>query len=152
MSVPSMKRLQSLAVVLLWLSFVSWGQNAAPRAPRQVNDGDVVQLKGDVHPMARPEFDRGPSDVALRMERMILVLGVRPGAVQQLDALIAQQQDPASPLYHQWLSPEEFGTRLGMSDGDLNAIQQWLISHGFVIDEVAKSRTWINFTGNVAQV
>jgi len=147
-----MKRVQFLVVLLMALASFAWGQNTPSAGPRVVNDGDVVQLRNSVHPMARAQFDRGPSDVALPMERMIMVLGMRAGAQQELEALIAQQHDPNSPLYHQWLTPDEFGARFGMSDDDLNAVQQWLTNHGLVIDEVAKSRTWINFTGSVTLV
>lgn len=33
----------------------------------------------------------------------------------QLDALLKQQHDPQSPLYHHWLSPNEFDRRFGPS-------------------------------------
>ncbi|MBZ5631388.1 MAG: S53 family peptidase, partial [Acidobacteriia bacterium] len=86
------------------------------------------------------------------MERMILMLSLRPGAAADLDYLIKQQHDPYSALYHQWLSPDQFGAAFGMSDADLNTIVWWLQQHGFTIDEVARGRRWINFTGSVGQV
>ncbi|HSS78476.1 MAG TPA: protease pro-enzyme activation domain-containing protein, partial [Thermoanaerobaculia bacterium] len=83
---------------------------------------------------------------------MILSLAPRPGAQQQLEKLLTQQHDPASAQYHQWLSPEEFGQRFGATDASLKVVKQWLEGHGFTIDEVAKGRSWINFSGTVAQV
>src|SRR5262249_44895413 len=47
---------------------------------------------------------------------------------------------------------EEFGREFGASDEDLAEAVEWLISRGFSVDSVAQGRTWINFSGTVAQV
>ena len=105
-----------------------------------------------MYALAQPQFDAGLADPAERMERMVLLLSLRPGAEVDLDFLIKQQHDPYSALYHQWLTPDQFGAAFGMSDADLNTIVWWLQQHGFTIDEVARGRRWINFTGSVGQV
>ncbi len=51
-----------------------------------------------------------------------------------------------------WLTPEQFGDRFGMSQSDMDVAAQWLRTQGFTIDEVARSRTWISFSGIAAQV
>jgi pseudomonalisin len=117
-----------------------------------INESDVVRRQADVDPLARPEFDQGLADMNYRMDKMVLVLGLRPGAEKEVDALIEQQHDPESPAFHQWLTPDEFETRFGMSDDDLNAVTGWLTSHGFTLDEVGKDRRWVNFSGNAQQV
>jgi len=66
--------------------------------------------------------------------------------------LIAAQQDPASPQYHRWLTPETFAARFGMNDSDLAKVQNWLQQQGFAIDSVARSKNAIHFTGTVRQV
>jgi pseudomonalisin len=121
-------------------------------APRVIDDNDRVVLPGNVPPAALPEFDRGRSDPSLAMERMILLLELRPGAGARLERLVAEQQDPASSRYHQWLTPERFGAEFGLSAEHLKLVTGWLESHGFTIEEVAPGRGWINFSGNVAQV
>lgn len=75
-------------------------------------------------------------------------------ATQQadLEALIAAQQDPASPLYHQWLGPEQFAARFGMAQSDIDKVQSWLQQQGFSIDSVARSKNLIRFSGTVGQV
>ncbi len=122
------------------------------RTPRVVDDNDTVVLHGNVHPLARPEFDVGPTDSSLPMERMVLSLRMDPGKEAELDRLLAEQQDPASANFHRWLTPEEFGKRFGPAPEDIGAVTGWLTSHGFVVEEVAKGRTWINFSGKVADV
>ena len=113
---------------------------------------DRVILRGNVHPLARPEFDVGATIPSLPMERMILALRLNPDKQAELDNLLTEQQDPTSPNFQRWLTPEEFGKRFGPTDEDINVITQWLVSQGFVVEEVAKGRTWINFSGTAANV
>lgn len=77
-----------------------------------------------------------------------------PSPAQQadLDALLAAQQDPSSPFYHQWLTPEQFGARFGMTDADLAKVQSWLQAQGFTIDSVARARNRITFSGTAGVV
>ncbi len=122
------------------------------RSPRVIDNNDTVILRGNVRPLARLEFDRGPADPALQMERMILTLRLTDDKKAELDKFLTELHDPASPNFHHWLAPEEFGARFGPSPEDIDAITGWLVSSGFVVDEVAKGRMWINFSGPVAAV
>jgi hypothetical protein len=65
-----------------------------------IDDEQRVVLRGNVHPLASPQFDMGPVESGYRMERMVLTL--RPDA-EQLGALaqfMGEQQDPESPHYN----------------------------------------------------
>jgi len=134
----------------------AWAQAAtgrvAPVQPAEINEEDRVVLRGNVPAQAKPANDVGPADPATPMRRIILLLNLRPGAQVELDALLAAQQNPQSPLYHQWLTPQQYGERFGISDEDLQVVKNWLTGHGFTIDEVAAGRRTINFSGNVRQV
>ncbi|HVT57294.1 MAG TPA: protease pro-enzyme activation domain-containing protein [Thermoanaerobaculia bacterium] len=124
---------------------------AIPAIPAIIED-DRVPLPGNVHPLARPELEVGPTDPDLPMQRIILVLGRRRGAAAELARLLDEQQDPASPSFHRWLTPEEFGRRFGISDDGLGTVAGWLGAHGFSVDEIARGRGWIQFSGTTAQV
>jgi pseudomonalisin len=121
-------------------------------AQRVVDDSDRISLPGNVPALARPELERGRSNPSLAMERMILLLEPRPGAAARLEQLLAEQQDPASSRYHQWLTPEQFGAEFGLDDEHVKLVTGWLEAQGFTIEEVAPGRGWINFSGTVAQV
>jgi subtilase family serine protease len=86
------------------------------------------------------------------MAKMVLVL--RPNASQDtaLEELIRAQQDPSSPYYHQWLTPETFGERFGVSQNDLAQIVSWLEMQGMKVDEIPSSRRSIVFSGTAGQV
>src|ERR1035438_9281949 len=112
--------LATIALILL-LGSLAFGQVAQQnRIVRAVENRSVVRLQGTVHPLARSAFDKGPASPTQPMQRMTLFF--QPTAEQQaaLDQLLAEQQDPASPNYHKWLTPEEFADRFGISAQDAN--------------------------------
>ena len=126
--------------------------SSAALAQRSINEADRVVKHGNVHPLARAEFDRGSADLNLPMENMILSLSPRASAKADLDTLLADVQNPKSPNFHHFLTPQEFGLRFGPTDQDVADAANWLKSHGFRIEEIANSKLWINFSGNVQQV
>ncbi len=146
-------RLLSMLPLLAMVAAIalSGTAQAAQQSRIQSVDGDSVStLKGTVHPFARQEFDQGLLDSATVLHGM--TLSFRPTATQEasLDALLKAQQDPSSPLYHQWLTQQQFADRFGMSEADIAKVSQWLQAQGFSIDGVAASRNSIRFTGTVA--
>ena len=142
----------AVAVITI-LSSLAFGQTPQQdRVVRPVDNRSVVRLRGTMHPLARTAFDKGPASPTQPMQGMTLFF--QPTAEQQaaLDELLVEQQDPASPNYHKWLTPEEFADRFGLSEQDITVAATWLRSQGFTVDQTARSRTWIAFSGIAAQV
>jgi len=117
-----------------------------------VDESAWVTLPGNIHPLVRAEFDRGPAPVDNPMPRMTLALRRAPEQQAALDALSLTLQDPASPLFHHWLTPQQFGEHFGLSQNDLDRITNWLAAQGFTVDEVPAGHWTIVFSGTVAQV
>jgi subtilase family serine protease len=115
------------------------------------NDRRVV-LSGQRHPLARPEFAAGRVARDMEMGRMILVLQTDAAQDAALEELIRSQHDPESANYHQWLTPQEFGKRFGVSDRDMEQVAGWLQLQGLAIDEIPVSRRSVVFSGTAAQV
>ncbi|HXW89717.1 MAG TPA: protease pro-enzyme activation domain-containing protein, partial [Terriglobales bacterium] len=122
------------------------------RVLQPVDETKLALLKGNTHPLARPQFDRGQAPPDLPMDRMLLVLKRSLKQESALRSLLDEQQDKASPNYHRWLTPEQFGLQFGPNDHDIQAVSSWLQSHGFQIAKVAKGRTTIEFAGVASQV
>jgi subtilase family serine protease len=150
-----LKNVLSFTIVLVvtgaFAGFFCEASGASP-SYRPIDDNDTVVLPGNVYALARPEFDQGATRSSLRMERMILTLKRSPEKQVEVDTLFAELHDPSSPNYQRWVTPEEFGERFGPAPEDIEAIARWLMSHGFVVEEVAKGRAWVNFSGTVADV
>jgi subtilase family serine protease len=116
-----------------------------------VDESQLTVLKGNTYPLARPEFDLGTAPASLPMERMLLVLKRSPEQEFALRKLLDDQQDKASPSYHKWLKPEEYGKQFGPTDSDIQTITGWLQSHGFQVG-TTKGRTVLEFSGSASQV
>jgi pseudomonalisin len=122
------------------------------RLMQNIDDTQLVTLGGSRHPLAKPQYARGPVLEDQSMSRMVLVLRADPSQDAALQELLRAQQDPVSPYYHQWLTPQAFGQRFGASQKDLSRIVFWLESHGMQVDEVPASRRSIVFSGSAGQV
>jgi hypothetical protein len=145
-----------LAVLLLGTSVLMAQADAQAAAqPDRIQgkiDGTrVIALAGSLHPLARAEYDRGDVDPALNLPFLSLMFAKTSAEQAALDELLKEQQDPSSPSFHKWLTPEQFADRFGASQRDIAAIKLWLESEGFRVWQVARSRTWIQFSGTAAQ-
>jgi subtilase family serine protease len=102
-----------------------------------IDEAQMVTLRGNVHPLARGESDAGVVSAETTLKRMVLELEPSPALEAELDELVEAQHDPASPLYHRWLTPAEYGARFGASAPDLARVTAWLAGHGFEVEEIA---------------
>ena len=129
-------------------------QQFAPRARivERIDESRLVTLMGNTHPAANARNDLGRVSPGLPMTDMILVLSRSPEQQAAFDKFVAGQYDPNSPDFHQWLTPEQVGENFGPSQTDIATVTNWLTGHGFSVDEVAKNRLSIRFSGRAAQV
>jgi subtilase family serine protease len=122
------------------------------RITQSVDPQQTVTLRGSIHPLARPEFDRGAVSDAMPMGRILLLLQRSPDHEQALQQLLEQQQSKSSPNYHAWLTPEQFGQQFGAADADIQVITQWLASQGFSQINAGPGRMVIEFSGTAGHV
>jgi len=122
------------------------------RITSYIDDDQRVTLRGNVHPLAQAQYDAGAVAPDFPMEHMLLTL--LPDSTQQdiLNQLVEAQNNPESPYYHQWLTPEQYGERFGVSDSDAAQVVAWLQEQGMQVEEFTAGRRSIIFTGTAAQV
>ncbi len=130
----------------------AWTQTPTARIIGNINEGQLRTLPRNVHPLARAEFDRGPGPADLPMDRMLLVLSRSAAQESDLENLLTAQQDPSSPEFRRWLTPEQFGARFGAADADIQTVARWLESQGFTVNRVSKGKTIVEFSGTAGQV
>jgi subtilase family serine protease len=141
-----------LLAVVAFAASLAGAQSLAPRIATEVTSAERTPLRNSLHPMAQAQFDAGRMSASTPIKGITLVFSRSAAQEAALKELIAAQQNPASPLYHQWLTPDTFAARFGMAASDLEKAQSWLQEQGFSIDSVARSRNAIRFSGNVRQV
>src|SRR6059058_3763416 len=150
----ALARISHVVLLLLILAALASAQesNVPPLIVQAVDDSQLTTLKGNTHPLARAQFDRGAAPPDLPMRRMLLVLKRSPEQESALKKLLDDQQNKASPNYHKWLTPNQFGRQFGPSDSDIQTLTAWLQKHGFQIGAPSKGRTVLEFSGSASQV
>jgi subtilase family serine protease len=140
-------------VALLASAFSPLGHAAVQNRIASAVDGAArTPLPGTIMSRAQRATDLGAAPADKKLESMSLRFSMTPAQQADLTQLLASQLNPSSANYHQWLTPEQFGTRFGLSSADIAKVSKWLTSQGFTITRTARSSTFISFSGTVAQV
>lgn len=140
-------------IFLLALVFASpLCAQVGPRITGRPDNSVLVRIPGTTNPLVGVAKEIGRAAGTLPMERMLLHLTSSAEQTAAIEQLLADQQDPASPRYHAWLTPEQFGEQFGAAQEDIDAITGWLESRGFQVTEVAAGRRSIEFSGTAEQV
>jgi len=147
-----LSRRSVITVGLVFLAALELSAAPRDRISRSIDARRTRALTGSVSPSAKIGLDQGVADQNMRLDDLVLLL--KPSDAQQadLDRLLADQQNPSSPRFHQWLTPEEFGERFGLSAADHSKIVAWLVAEGFTVRERSRARNWIAFGGTAGQV
>jgi len=145
------KALLTLFIFILFITTGARGQ-VRPRVIEAVDNSKRITLTGNVHPLARAEFDHGAVADAQPITRILLLLKGSDEQEAELQTVLEEQQDKSSTRYQQWLTPAEFGALYGPADADIQAVTQWLGSQGFTVERVYSGKRVIEFSGTAAQV
>jgi subtilase family serine protease len=147
-----MKRIPTWCCLLL--SVLSPAIFAEPhdRLSMPLGNAQLVPLGASRNPGIDKLTDEGPFGPAERIRGLRFRFKPTAGQAAELERLLKDQQNSASPLYHAWLTPEEYADRFGLSPNDLAQVSEWLESEGFQIEAAARSRTWIAFSATAEQV
>ena len=121
----------ALTACALVMGQVSWSSSVPLRGN---HPAEAAALKGAV---------RAESTMPLQLT---IVLGVRNQAA--LDQLLADQQNPASPQYRKWLTPQQFDSRFGPTDKQVELVIEWLKGEGFEVTSVNRIGRMIQARGD----
>ncbi len=125
----------------------------APDRITQPIDPTRMQALPNHHPMwANAANDAGPAPADLQLNQLTLVLARSLQQQQAFEQFLADQQNPASPAFHRWLTAAEVGRRFGISGDDLAAVRAWLESQGLRVNWIAPGRNFIGFAGSAEDV
>jgi pseudomonalisin len=111
-------------------------------------DGPPTILEGN-HPDEAADIVGAAAASPSQPLAMRLTIAIRNR--DELAKLLADQQDPASPQYHRWLTPDVFTSRFGPTAADLARVTQWLKKKSFTVNSADASTREVSFSGSVAQ-
>ncbi len=148
MNIPVTRSLRSvhrrgLPVHAIWFALVAMVAFAGGASAQ------AIPLSGTVSPDALklPTFGEAPSTQTLPLQ-----IWFKPRNQAKLNALLAAQQNPKSPQYHKWLTPQEYTNRFGPTEADFNKVSHWLTTEGFQVTSGSPSTGAIKFSGSVLTV
>ncbi len=145
-------RVSLCLAVLPLLSTALWAQAPASQITAAIDNSERATVPGSHPPMAKQANDVGRVPAATKLYGINIVFSRSTAQEATLQALIAAQQNRSSPLYHKWLTPDEFAERFGVADSDIAKVRSWLEQQGFTVDGIARSRNRVTFSGTVGQV
>ena len=127
---------------------------ALAQANRVADNADLnirAQVTGHIPAWATPAADAGA--VANDAPQLLTFDVARSPEVQAaFEQLLADQQNPHSPQYHQWLTPQQIGDQFGPTQHDLDAFTAWLTSAGFTVSNITPSRIFVQATAPASVV
>jgi subtilase family serine protease len=126
--------------------------SAVSRITEPIDESRLTVLSGNVHPLASVAHDQGAASQSTATGRVQLVLSRSKAQQQALVQYLSDVQNPHSSSYHKWLTPTQFAASYGVTDSDLQTVEQWLQGHGFKIEQVSKARNILQFSGNFGQI
>lgn len=81
-----------------------------------------------------------------------VTVGLKLRNTAQLAAFLQAVQDPSSPEYHQFLTPQQFTAAYGPTQADVDAVVQYLNTNGIRVSDVSPNRMLIHAEGQSAQM
>src|SRR5208282_5496145 len=113
-------------------------------AERQVLHGHV--------PAAVARFNLQPTGQLPATKSLHLAIGLPLRNQAALTDLIQQLYDPASPNYHQYLTPEQFTEQFGPTEQDYEEVKDFARAKGLAVTGTYGNRLLLDVTGSAAAV
>jgi subtilase family serine protease len=156
------KPLLPVSSTVMWWALLSFSlffpprtaaaQQPAPRISGQIDTSERATIVGTQPVPAKSATDLGKVPPSTTIHGITIVFRRTASQEAQLQALIAAQQNPASPSYHKWLTPDQFALEFGVNDSDIAKVTAWLEQEGFTVSEIPRGKNRIAFSGTAGQI
>src|SRR5271168_2982543 len=108
--------------------------HAEPLIVERVDEAKRIVLTGNTRPEAsRAEFDRGEVEAAFPLNGMQLQLRRSAAHQQEAEDWAEELHRSGSPIFHQWLSSQQYAEKFGDHPNGMVRISDWLRGHGFTV-------------------
>ncbi len=129
-----------LCLLLTWPGVLPANTKVVP--PAHLLRGHVPAIVSQLNALGQL-----PADTNLN-----LCLGVPLRNTNELETLLAEQQNPASTNYHRWLTPAQFTGRFGPTEQDYQKVVNYAQRHGFKVTKLYSNRMMVNVEAPVAEI
>jgi subtilase family serine protease len=135
-----------LLLLALQLTATQWltAQSSTPATASDLSRSDLSGSEAG-------ESDLGEADPARTLPALTLQFQLDGARQATLTQLLLDQQNPASPTFHRWLTPEQFRSRFGMTSAQADTASRWLAARGFTNIAPSRGGLFLRFSGTVAQ-
>jgi hypothetical protein len=133
-------RFIAIACAVVFLPLAACAQSPG----RQVLHGHV--------PEAVARFHLQPTGHLSATKHLNLAIGLPLRNQQALDDLLQQIYDPASPKYHQYLTPEQFTEQFGPTEQDYQKVIAFATRNGLTVTATSANRVLVDVSGSVADI
>ena len=147
----SLQKTIYLILILVLFFIVFEERHTTPSSANSTNTQQAIEInKQKYEPGRVPDLVLKSHKIAqLKTSQPLnLVIAFEVPKEQELRKLITELYDPNSTNYHKWLSPEDFGSRFGRSEAEINTAINWLLSQGFTIEQTWPNRLAISFSAS----
>jgi len=104
------------------------------------------------HPFVAPAAGFTPVAPLAPSTRLELAIGLPLRNQGELTNLLQELYDPASPRFHQWLTPDQFTERFGPSHEDYAAVAEFMKSKGLVVARTHPNRLLLHVSGSISDI
>ncbi len=139
-AIPALLTLTVLATLFFLVSGVV-GASPSPEGRSPVRGHLIPSLQG-----------HSPTGAPNGQQMLHLTISLNLADPAGLHALINAQNDKHSPLYHQYITPQQFAARFAPSQASVDSVVSFLRSQGLTVKSVSANRLIIKADGTVATV
>ncbi len=143
------KLLLRLVAVTLIVPALLFGMSSLVAAAPMASPGPRALLPGHMVPALK---NLSPMNASTANRQLQLSLSLNLRNTTQLNALLRDQADPHSPLYHQYLTPQQFTSMFGPTQASVNQVVTYLSSQGLHVNSVSSNRLLIDASGSLTTV
>ena len=93
-----------------------------------------------------------PVGSAPASQRLNLAIGLPLRNQRELDSLLQQIYDPASPNYRRYFTPEQFTERFGPTEGDYQAVMDFAKASGLTVTVTHPNRVVLDVAGAIPDI
>ena len=109
----------------------------------------LKNLSGHVPTAAVRQADSGRWPAT---NQLSLAIGLPPRDAAALDEFVRELYDPASPHFHQFITPQEFAARFGPSEADYATVKNFAQTNGFTVTGTHDNRLVLDVRADAARI